>query len=68
MRSRLANSLALVLPAAHSGLPRVMSSALKRGQGIQARQPSSLPPSRRQATARLPLMANGRFSAAETFR
>ena len=67
MRSRLANSLALVLPAVHSGLPRVMSSALKRGQGIQARQPSS-PSSRRQATARLPLMANGRFSAAETFR
>ncbi|MCY1425861.1 hypothetical protein D9M71_416660 [compost metagenome] len=49
----------------HSGLPRVRSSAMKRGQGSQARQPPCCG-SRCQATARLPLIAKGRCSASET--
>ncbi len=50
----------------HSGLPRVRSSAMKCGQGTQARQPPSSG-SVRQSTARLPLIAKGRCRASETF-
>ncbi|MNQ56216.1 hypothetical protein D3C85_703320 [compost metagenome] len=57
-------SVAICLSLAQSGLPNDRSSATKRGQGTQARQPP-WSGSRRHNTARLPLIANGRCSASE---
>ncbi|MNP30093.1 hypothetical protein D3C76_1231510 [compost metagenome] len=59
-------SVAICFSLAQSGLPSDRSSATKRGQGTQARQPP-WSGSRRHSTARLPLIANGRCKVSETF-